>query len=190
RYVRFMYPSRPPEYWSEENIDTRGRRNIPSDRRFLIASGPFRMEPGDRQEIILAIVYSQLGDRHESAWQLSGAPYSLRTVLPDLMAFDTTSTRSVEPFPQVPVPAAFGLGHHPNPASDIVYFRFELPAAMEARLVLYDAVGREVAVISDGYFEAGRVEMEFPISMLSLGVYIYRLETTAFAAAKKLTVFR
>ena len=54
------------EYWSEENTDGLGSRNTPADRKFLMSTGPFDLLPGDEQEIVLAIVWSQADSRFGS----------------------------------------------------------------------------------------------------------------------------
>ena len=61
--AQFMFPNFPPAYWSEENTDNIGSANQPADRRFLLSSGPFIMNPGDVQEIVYGIVWAQAGDR-------------------------------------------------------------------------------------------------------------------------------
>ena len=59
-----MFPGNPPEYWSEfDASDAPGEQpNVPADRRFLMASGPFTINPGDTQEIVFGIVWSQASD--------------------------------------------------------------------------------------------------------------------------------
>ncbi len=72
--TRFMFPGTPEasacidKYWSEENTlpQEECKRNTPADRRFLMSSGPFVIEPGDAQEIIFGIVWAQAGDRLSS----------------------------------------------------------------------------------------------------------------------------
>lgn len=68
--VNFMFPGEPPAFWSEDNTDGAGARNIPADRRFLMSTGPFTMEPGDEQEIVFGIIWSQTADRIGSIRQL------------------------------------------------------------------------------------------------------------------------
>ena len=60
--VDYMFPGDPvrQEFWSEENTDGAGSRNTPSDRRFMQSTGPFTMMPGDEQEIVFGIVWSQV----------------------------------------------------------------------------------------------------------------------------------
>ena len=68
--VDFMFPGNPPEFWSEENTDGAGTRNTPADRRFLMSSGPFTLDPGGEIEIVYGIVWSQAGDRFASVQQM------------------------------------------------------------------------------------------------------------------------
>ncbi len=40
----------------EGDVDGRGRNLGPADRRFIISSGPFEIQPGDTQEVVFALV--------------------------------------------------------------------------------------------------------------------------------------
>jgi hypothetical protein len=68
----FMFPGDPVTgaFWSEANTDGQGSRNVPSDRRFLMSTGPFDLEPGDVQEIVYAVVWSQSTDHLASVTKL------------------------------------------------------------------------------------------------------------------------
>ncbi|MEM1054473.1 MAG: T9SS type A sorting domain-containing protein [Bacteroidota bacterium] len=55
----FMFPANPPAFWSEYNIDGLGTANTPADRRFVMSAGPFVINPGDFQEVVFGIVWSQ-----------------------------------------------------------------------------------------------------------------------------------
>ena len=68
--TNFMFPGDPPSFWSEDNTDGTGARNIPADRRLLMSTGPFTLQPGDVQEIVFGIVWSQTRDRIGSVKKL------------------------------------------------------------------------------------------------------------------------
>ncbi len=68
--VDFMFPGDPPAFWSEEDTDGAGSRNTPADRRFLMSSGPFTLDPGGSIDIVYGIVWSQAGDRFASVQQM------------------------------------------------------------------------------------------------------------------------
>lgn len=55
----YAFPGDPPRFWSEYNVDGTGRANTPGDRRFGVSSGPFTFQPGQMQEIVFGIVWSQ-----------------------------------------------------------------------------------------------------------------------------------
>ncbi len=71
--TNYMYSGHPPAFWSEENTDGHAEdpgRNVPADRWFVMGSGPFTMQPGDEQELTLAIVWSRSQNRLLSVDQL------------------------------------------------------------------------------------------------------------------------
>ena len=57
--VDFAFPGNPPEFWSEYDSDGNGTANTPADRRFGVSSGPFTFNPGDTQEVVFGIIWSQ-----------------------------------------------------------------------------------------------------------------------------------
>ncbi|MEM1093742.1 MAG: T9SS type A sorting domain-containing protein [Bacteroidota bacterium] len=67
-------------------------------------------------------------------------------------------------------------GNYPNPFNPSTVLRFTLPAAQQVRLAVYDALGREVAVLRDGVLTAGTHEATFEAAGLPSGLYLYRLE--------------
>ena len=66
---------------------------------------------------------------------------------------------------------------YPNPFVDNATIRFSVGHRTHARLVLYDVVGRQVAVLADTEFAAGTHEVAVEGKALSAGVYICRLIT-------------
>ena len=80
------------------------------------------------------------------------------------------------------VPAAYGLeAAYPNPFNPQATIRFALPEAADVRLVVYDVMGREVARLAEGAFDAGRHEATFDGSRLASGLYLYRLTAAGTA---------
>lgn len=74
----FMLPGDPPEFWSEENIDSAGTRNWPGDRRFVWSSGPFRLSAGETKSITVAVLWAQGADRFDSVRLLKKQAAELR----------------------------------------------------------------------------------------------------------------
>ena len=66
---------------------------------------------------------------------------------------------------------------YPNPFNPSTTVRFKVAEAQNVRLTLYDALGRQVAEIFDGYAEANRFEtVRVDGSFLPSGTYTVRLE--------------
>ena len=96
---------------------------------------------------------------------------------------------------QVAAPVALTLGlPYPNPARGAVTVPFEVPTAGPVRLVAYDVLGREVAVLAEGEHELGAYEGRLESDALAAGTYVVRLAGTgadglAFQV-RRLTVVR
>jgi hypothetical protein len=80
------------------------------------------------------------------------------------------------------------LGASPNPARDRATIRFTLAEASAVRLAVYDALGREVAVLVDGRVEAGAHAAVLDGSTLPSGVYVYRLVVNGQEQTGRLTL--
>ncbi len=77
-----------------------------------------------------------------------------------------------------------------NPLGSDTQVRFETPAAGEVSLVLYDALGRQVAVLASGEMAAGAHTSTLRASALAPGVYVLRLATQSEQLTRTLTVVR
>ncbi len=76
--TRFIYPGDPVtgDGWSEFNPDPVGQTlapNAPADRRFVMATGPFTIAPGDAQEIVFGLVWARGIDNLDSVAKLRQA---------------------------------------------------------------------------------------------------------------------
>jgi photosystem II stability/assembly factor-like uncharacterized protein len=87
------------------------------------------------------------------------------------------------------LPAGFALEQNvPNPVSDRAVIRYTLPEEAHVALRVYDALGREVAVLAEGAQTAGRYEVVFDAGELPAGVYLYRLEAGGAITARTLLI--
>ena len=85
--------------------------------------------------------------------------------------------------------AAEALTVYPNPTAGSATLRFAVAEQAEATLVVYDALGREVARPVDGAV-SGVVEASFDGSALPAGLYVARLTTAAGTETVRLSVVR
>ncbi|MBN2172105.1 MAG: T9SS type A sorting domain-containing protein [Candidatus Krumholzibacteriota bacterium] len=92
---------------------------------------------------------------------------------------------------QAGLPAVFALmPNRPNPFNPVTTIRYAVPAASEVRLRVFDVRGRLVATLADGPHAPGYHEITFRADALPSGVYLYRMESDAFASTRKLVLLK
>jgi hypothetical protein len=95
------------------------------------------------------------------------------------------------PLPPGELPKVFSLAQNfPNPFNPSTRIRYQLPAASKVTLIVYDLLGREVAVLADEKKEPGNFEVEFNASGLASGVYIYRLTAGSYVSTRKMITLK
>lgn len=89
------------------------------------------------------------------------------------------------------IPDVYSLDQNfPNPFNPSTLIRYGLPERTRVRLVVYSALGQEVAVVRSGEMEAGYHEERFDARGLASGVYLCRLEAGAYVRIRKLMIIR
>ena len=78
----------------------------------------------------------------------------------------------------------------PNPMGRRGVVVVRLAEAAQARLSLFDALGREVAVLADGALAEGRHEVALDPAGLAPGVYVVRWQSGGQVAARTVTLLR
>ena len=82
------------------------------------------------------------------------------------------------------LPSTFVLyQNYPNPFNPTTAIRYQLPAAGDVKLTVYDILGQEVAVLVDERRDAGVHEVVFDGSGFSSGMYIYRMKVRRLDSA-------
>jgi len=85
------------------------------------------------------------------------------------------------------LPTEFALHqNYPNPFNPVTTISYQLSAASNISLQLFDVLGNEVATLVNEPKEAGVYKVEFDASKLSSGVYFYKLQAGEFSFVKKL----
>ena len=84
--------------------------------------------------------------------------------------------RVVATGPEVAAADALTLSAYPNPFLSDLTLSYVLAVPSRVRLAAYDVLGREVAVIADGWRAAGEHQTRFNAEPLPAGLYIVRLE--------------
>jgi hypothetical protein len=97
------------------------------------------------------------------------------------------------------IPDVFSLGQNfPNPFNPGTTISYTLPAikdghanAMhEVSLIIYDVLGREVAVLENRIQSPGRYTIRFDASDLNSGIYIYSLKAGKFHESRKMILLK
>ena len=61
------------QYWSECNSDGAGTNMEAADRTFAMGTGPFRIDSGESQQIVIGLVWAQGVDNFDSVQKMKGA---------------------------------------------------------------------------------------------------------------------
>ena len=80
--------------------------------------------------------------------------------------------------------------NYPNPFNPETNITFDLVAAGNVTLSVYNLMGQEVAMLVNGMQEAGRHSVSFDASHLPSGVYLYKLEANGFSAQMKMMLMK
>ncbi len=105
--------------------------------------------------------------------------------------FDGTFAYSDEVEVDVTAPLSFDLAqNYPNPFNPSTSIQFSVPESGNVKLSVYNLVGEEVAVLVNGFNQAGTFEVTFDASNLSTGVYLYKLQSANSVQTKKMMLLK
>ncbi|MCE1164118.1 MAG: T9SS type A sorting domain-containing protein [Bacteroidetes bacterium] len=91
----------------------------------------------------------------------------------------------------VPVPTGYEISqNYPNPFNLTTNFSFVLPEYTHVKLSIYDALGRRIAVLVDGYMQANRYAYTWEAAGLASGLYFYRFETPKYSSTGKMILVK
>ncbi|MBV6444935.1 MAG: T9SS type A sorting domain-containing protein [Ignavibacteriales bacterium] len=89
------------------------------------------------------------------------------------------------------VPSTFSMSqNYPNPFNPSTSIRFSIPESGNVRLVVYNAVGQEVAVLVDAQKSAGSYEVSFDATKLPSGIYLYTIQSGNFTQTRKMMLLK
>ncbi|MBI4428510.1 MAG: choice-of-anchor B family protein [Ignavibacteriales bacterium] len=80
--------------------------------------------------------------------------------------------------------------NYPNPFNPQTTITFELPNAVDVKIVVYNIFGQVIRVLAEGNHAKGIHQVAFEGRELASGVYFYTLTTAGFAATKKMVLMR
>ena len=110
-------------------------------------------------------------------------------ILQDAIA-DFNPTTGVETDSDL-VPEVYELNqNYPNPFNPTTTIKFSIPQAGNVNLTVYDAVGKEVAMLVNENVDAGEYNVQWNAAGFSSGVYFYRLEAGNFVQVNKMLLLK
>lgn len=89
------------------------------------------------------------------------------------------------------IPDEFKLhANYPNPFNPTTVIKFEIPVDEYVSLKIFDASGKELYTLVNGFRQAGTYEILFNGIGLSSGVYFYRIEAGNFAQTNRMVLIK
>ena len=167
-----------------------GDATLPSNYEMSIIDSAYWDKNGDMDVIVVANVD---GDPADEVLYTQG--YSRGNANDDpmpLIILDLQFTPvSVEKETDV-VPSQFFVDqNYPNPFNPSTQIKFGITEAANIDLRVYDALGREVAVlISNQFMGAGSYNVTFDASNLASGTYVYRMTAGANTVSRKMQLLK
>ena len=204
RKTKFCYPADPLTMtgWTEytgsiHNCggDTTGQIIIPNpagDRRFLLNSGKVKVNPGDKQTIIIAQLIAQqtsnVFSNLSSVSKLKIFTDSVKTFYNNAISVGLNNISTL-------IPIEFKLEqNYPNPFNPISKIKYQIAKTkiknQKVQLIIYNSLGQEIETLVNQTQEPGTYEVTFDGSNYASGVYFYRLTADSFSEIKKMILLK
>ena len=92
---------------------------------------------------------------------------------------------------EIVTPAVFELAqNYPNPFNPSSTINFSIPSSGLVTLKVYDALGKEVALLLNEVKESGSYNVSFNAESLSSGIYLYKIQSGIYTATRKMILLK
>jgi hypothetical protein len=162
--------------------------NSPGNRRIIISSGAdnFTVAPGETNTLVMCKIIARGTDNVNSVSQLS----AISDDVTRSYIVGELGTVGVTPV-STGIPGSYRLAQNfPNPFNPSTNIRFAIPEKANVKVIVYDALGKEVAVLVNTALSPGEYESQFNVRGLSSGVYYYTLKTENFIETRKMLLLK
>ena len=89
------------------------------------------------------------------------------------------------------IPDKFALyQNYPNPFNPVTRIRFDLPRSQDVQLVVYDILGRQVAILANEKMVAGTHEFQWHAEKIPSGIYLYQIKAGDFVQTNKMILLK
>lgn len=115
----------------------------------------------------------------------SGIYFDDLKVMGDTVSFVSVEGNGIE------IPTVLTLDqNYPNPFNPATVIRYSVPVSGAVRLMVFDALGREISVLVDEKKPAGTYSATFSATGLSSGVYFYKLAINGSSLTRKMLLLK
>ncbi|MEO8514229.1 MAG: T9SS type A sorting domain-containing protein [Ignavibacteria bacterium] len=161
------------------------RDSVSSDKRNILNCGPFNMASGDTQIVVYSYSVSRGSTNIQSVCDLINLSNNINSYY-----YNCFNLIGIEPINNS-IPEKFALlQNYPNPFNPETKINFSVPEKSFVEIKVYDALGRETAVLLNEEVNAGNYDVNFNASSYPSGIYFYRLSTGSFTETKKMVLVK
>ncbi len=157
----------------------------PGDRTLGLSTGPIQMAPGDTQIVVIAEI---------AAGAINGVT---RMMAIDILKYYSKIAQFLYDNSVgvedniITLPNEYKLlQNYPNPFNPTTKINYQIPELSFVTLKVYDVLGSEVATLVSEEKPFGSYEVEFDATILSSGIYFYRLQAGSFVETKKMILIK
>jgi hypothetical protein len=89
------------------------------------------------------------------------------------------------------VPSEFKIfQNYPNPFNSMTNIRWQMSNAENAKITIYDVLGREVITLINEKLQVGTYQISFDAGKLASGIYFYKLIAGDFIETKRMVLLK
>jgi hypothetical protein len=138
--------------------------------------------------VFVGDVQGDTGEKQTFTEMLPAGNYVYRILAADASGILTASQEIAI---QAVRPATMTLDqNYPNPFNPTTTISFALTVAGEVQLTVHDMLGREIASLVDGFYDAGSHHVQFDASSLTGGVYSYTLRSGSTVLSRQMQLLK
>ena len=145
--------------------------------------------------IVTDTIAGTVGRTDNYAWYQAGFHHELLDVSYDTAGATSPYVTNAEYYTLTPpnavstiAKAKNGLIVYPNPATDILHFKFNINNPSGAAITITDLMGRTLATINDSQINSGMNDISYSISDLPGGIYIIHVKGQGINTAQQVVV--
>lgn len=88
-------------------------------------------------------------------------------------------------------PGSFRLDqNYPNPFNPSTKISYNIPEAVNVKIIVYNLLGQEVKILKNKFEDAGIYTVDFDASELNSGLYLYKLEAGSYTQTRKMLLMK